>query len=462
GLFSRITFREPLFVGGPGNTTGLADKLPTEDGLKGCIRHLEVNDHVYSFNLAPLGDSVKGFDVEECSADRCSKVPCQHGGKCLTSGETAVCLCPLGFTGDLCETRVDLQVPSFNGSSYLRYPGLGGSALSWLDLQLTLKPSAQDGVILYNGHRSDGVGDFMAVYMSEGHLEFTFDLGTGAATIRSSGPVTLGEWHELRLSRTGRLAILQVDDMPSTHAMAPGAFTQLSLPQNLYIGGVPNFDMVSPKVKVRTSFVGCIQKVVINNQPLQILAAALGGVNVDNCPHPCVTRPCGDEGRCVPEMDYFTCECAKGYKDTQCQQHTAPTIVQDIPVPRFSGDSYLHYSDPDTMRRIISYKININMRFRTSSSIGLLLWSGRRNMTSTGDFLALGIEDGFLHFRFNLGSGEVSISYNFTKVDDGLWHRVKAIRNEQEGSVAVDNGPVMSMRSPGKLRQLNTNTGLYI
>jgi len=48
--------------------------------------------------------------TEECSADRCSKVPCQHGGQCLTSGETAVCLCPLGFTGDLCETRVDLQV----------------------------------------------------------------------------------------------------------------------------------------------------------------------------------------------------------------------------------------------------------------------------------------------------------------------------------------------------------------
>jgi hypothetical protein len=65
-LFSRITFREPLFVGGPGNTTGLADKLPTEDGLKGCIRHLEVNDHVYSFNMAPVGDSVKGFDVGEC------------------------------------------------------------------------------------------------------------------------------------------------------------------------------------------------------------------------------------------------------------------------------------------------------------------------------------------------------------------------------------------------------------
>lgn len=70
----------------------------------------------------------------------------------------------------------------------------------------------------------------------------------------------MGQWHELRLSRTGRFAILQVDDQIPVHALAPGAFTQLSLPQNLYIGGVPNFDMVSPKVKVRTSFVGCIQK----------------------------------------------------------------------------------------------------------------------------------------------------------------------------------------------------------
>lgn len=77
-----------------------------------------------------------------------------------------------------------LQVPSFNGSSYLRYPGLASSALSWLDLMIIFKPSANDGVIIYNGHRTDGVGDFMAVYMIEGHPEFTFDLGTGAATLR--------------------------------------------------------------------------------------------------------------------------------------------------------------------------------------------------------------------------------------------------------------------------------------
>jgi len=78
---------------------------------------------------------------------------------------------------------------------------------------------------------------------------------------RANEAVAMGEWIELRLSRTGRLAILQVGKQDAVHAMAPGAFTQLSLPQNLYIGGVPNFDLISSKVRVRTSFVGCIQKV---------------------------------------------------------------------------------------------------------------------------------------------------------------------------------------------------------
>lgn len=88
---------------------------------------------------------------------------------------------------------------------------------------------------------------------------------------------------------------------------SPGAFTQLSLPQNLFLGGVVNFGTVSPHVKVRSSFVGCIQALRIGGRQIPILAEALGGANVNNCPHPCVAKPCGEDGECIPEMDYFTC-----------------------------------------------------------------------------------------------------------------------------------------------------------
>ncbi|XP_063237473.1 pikachurin [Bacillus rossius redtenbacheri] len=76
--------------------------------------------------------------------------------------------------------------------------------------------------------------------------------------------------------------------------------------------------------------------------------------------------------------------------------------------------------------RIVNYKLSINMRFRTTSESGLLLWSGRRNMTSSSDCVALGLSAGRLHFRFNLGGGEARVDYNYTVVSDGLWHRLKA------------------------------------
>ncbi|CAK9822370.1 EGFLAM [Anthophora retusa] len=478
GLFARITFREPLFVGGPGNTTGL-ERLPVRTGFKGCIRHLEANEHRYRFPLAPQGDAANGFDVEECTADRCSKVPCSHGGKCLTTGgDTAVCLCPLGYTGDLCETRVDLQVPSFNGSSYLRYPGLADTSLSWLELAVTLKPTAADGVILYNGHHSDATGDFIALYLSSGHVQFTFDLGTGPATLRSENPVRLGEWVEVRVSRTGRLASLEVEDDPPQEILAPGAFTQLSLPLNLYLGGAPSTDMYSPKMKTTASFMGCIQTVILNRREIGILAEALGGVNVGNCGHACEARPCGD-AECRPLRDRFTCRCRPGMPHP-CPAPDDNTILDgsaakqnvgtqfERSVPSFSGsESYLHYNDADTMRRIISYRVDINMRFRASSSSGLLLWSGRQadpqeQRDENDDFLALGLDRGYLTLAYNLGSGEAVLRYNLTRLDDDLWHRVRAVRNEQWASLVVDSGTGVSASSPGQLRQLNTDTGLYV
>ncbi|XP_043678899.1 pikachurin isoform X2 [Vespula pensylvanica] len=481
GLFSRITFREPLFVGGPGNTSGL-ERLPVRTGFKGCIRHLEANEHRYRFPLAPQGDAANGFDVEECTADRCSKVPCAHGGKCLTTGgDTAVCLCPLGYTGDLCETRVDLQVPSFNGSSYLRYPGLGDTSLSWLELSVTLKPTAPDGVIIYNGHHSDASGDFIALYLSSGYVHFTFDLGTGAATLRSDSPVHLGEWLEIKVSRTGRLASLKVEDDPLREILAPGAYTQLFLPLNLYLGGAPSPDLYSLKLKTTSSFVGCIQSVILNRREIGILAEALGGMNVGNCGHACEARPCGD-AECRPLRDRFTCRCHAGvpHPCPALDDYTLLTSVRgnnvNVPpptifknsVPSFTGsESYLHYNDADTMKRIISYRVDINMRFRASSSSGLLLWSGRHSepqeqKDKNDDFLALGLNQGYLTLAYNLGSGEAILRYNLTRLDDDLWHRVRAVRNEQWASLVVDSGTGVSASSPGQLRQLNTDTGLYV
>lgn len=68
----------------------------------------------------------------------------------------------------------------------------------------------------------------------------------------------------------------------------------------------------------------------------------------------------------------------------------------------FTGtDSYLHFSDAETMRRIISYQIDLNLRFKTHSSHGLVLWSGRHSALEDDDYLSLGIENGLDFLIFN-------------------------------------------------------------
>lgn len=64
-MFSRITFREPVFLGGTGNITGLSKKLPVTNGIIGCIRKLIANEHEYNFQLTPYGDVTQGFDIRK-------------------------------------------------------------------------------------------------------------------------------------------------------------------------------------------------------------------------------------------------------------------------------------------------------------------------------------------------------------------------------------------------------------
>ena len=79
---------------------------------------------------------------------------------------------------------IDIHVPAFNGNSYLQFFGLRRTVLSFAEIELVIKPTAKDGLILYNGYTTDRTGDFISLSMRDGYLEFRFDLGTGPAIVR--------------------------------------------------------------------------------------------------------------------------------------------------------------------------------------------------------------------------------------------------------------------------------------
>lgn len=64
GLFSRITFREDLYLGGYRNLSMIGERTGMNWGFVGCIRQLVVNNKVYDMRKgAYVGDAIHGVDV---------------------------------------------------------------------------------------------------------------------------------------------------------------------------------------------------------------------------------------------------------------------------------------------------------------------------------------------------------------------------------------------------------------
>uniref|UniRef100_A0A493TY21 Pikachurin n=2 Tax=Anas TaxID=8835 RepID=A0A493TY21_ANAPP len=424
GQYSKITFRTPFYVGGAPSVYWLVKATGTNRGIQGCVQSLSINGKMIDMRPWPLGKALSGADVGECSSGICDEASCINSGTCTASkADSYICLCPLGFKGHHCEEALTLAIPQFNES------------------------------LSYDTDSKD----FLSINMVAGYVEFRFDCGSGTAVIRSEEPVSLGQWHELRVSRTAKNGILQVDKQKPVEGMAEGAFTQIKCSSEIFIGGVPSYDAVKKNSGILRPFSGSIQKIILNDRTIDVAHDFIFGVNLANAAHPCVSSPCANGGSCVPKKDSYECDCPLGFDGLHCQK----AITEAIEIPQFIGRSYLIYNNPDILKRVSGARTNVFMRFKTTMKEGLLMWRGDSPMRPNSDFISLGLQEGALIFSYNLGSGIASIVVNGS-FSDGRWHRVKAVRDGQSGKVTVDDYGARTGKSPGKMRQLNINGDLYV
>ncbi|CAD7014668.1 unnamed protein product [Ceratitis capitata] len=222
----------------------MSNRLPVSNGFIGCIRRFVANEHEYKFEDHPLGDVTRGFDIREYNPDVIS-VKYEWISRChlSTAHPTFVML----HSGQ-CAHLVGIEGHSEGGTA------------RWLNI--------------YSG--SEKHGDFIALSLSRGFVEFTFDLGSGPAIVRSEYPLTIGQWHTVKVSRTARLAVLKVDKLPEVMTISSNGFWHLSLPENVFLGGVNHEDKLPLDLKSKAFFVGCIQKIDINGRSLSIVSEALG------------------------------------------------------------------------------------------------------------------------------------------------------------------------------------------
>ena len=155
-------------------------------------------------------------------------------------------------------------------------------------------------------------------------MEFWYDLGQGPARIVSRTELTLGVWHTIEATRTGRNGFLIVDSLIPIEGVSVGSFSGLQVDTNLFVGGVPYYSNLPSELDILDGLNGCIRElsVQVNNPPLMLTMDAIDGADIGQCPglRPCDRYECQNGGLCVETSDdTFVCNCPPEYSGVLCE-----------------------------------------------------------------------------------------------------------------------------------------------
>ncbi|GFO47390.1 pikachurin-like [Plakobranchus ocellatus] len=257
------TLQSSFFLGGFYDFDAVQDLFQNGmEFLNGCIKELYIDYQLFDFRR-DAGQKVYARGSSNCRLG-CRSKDCLNGGECIEApGDYNVCLCPPGYNEEKCQSYSPVRVPHFSGvSSYMKLSSVYKSGSNRTDIQLMVRAASRIGTILYAGNSEIGDGDFISLELKEGHIVFKFDLGSGAAVIRSPDPVSANKWYLIRASQIGSMGTLKVAGQTLVTGQAKGSYFILNLPANsFYLGAQLHYDRTSTQRDVWGSFIGCLEKV---------------------------------------------------------------------------------------------------------------------------------------------------------------------------------------------------------
>uniref|UniRef100_A0A8C3FQN0 Heparan sulfate proteoglycan 2 n=1 Tax=Chrysemys picta bellii TaxID=8478 RepID=A0A8C3FQN0_CHRPI len=339
GKSQGLNLRTPMYLGGVDKSVTLPAAASISSSFHGCIGEVSINgkkvDISYSF--------LESRGISQCyDSSPCDRRPCLHGATCMPTGEYEFqCLCQDGFRGGRCELAEDqclLRNPCLNGGKCKANQCLcpagfsgtyceGASAACWLHgprgtgwlmpwaqlwnwLPAQLDPfldgrqgpwqagsqpdrsQQSHNVSLWQEEGQNGKAkDFISLGLRDGHLVFSYQLGSGEASIVSEDPINDGEWHRVTAIREGRRGSIQVDGEELVSGESPGSNVMVNTQGSVYIGGAPAIQALTAG-KFRSGITGCIKNLVLSSerpgqpprQPIDLQHHSEAGVNMQECP----------------------------------------------------------------------------------------------------------------------------------------------------------------------------------
>lgn len=152
----------------------------------------------------------------------------------------------------------------------------------------------------------------------------------------------------------------------------------------------------------------------------------------------------------------YTRELLSSFEAPVTSTETPPVTKQEqINVPSFSGQSFL------LLQRLQAYtRLTLELDFISYSENGILLYNGQ-TPDGEGDFVSLSIRQGYVEFRFNLGSG-TEILRSKQKILLGQMVKIVAKRYMKDGTLTVEGQDDVAGKSGGDLKSLDLAENLII
>ncbi|XP_036888869.1 basement membrane-specific heparan sulfate proteoglycan core protein isoform X5 [Sturnira hondurensis] len=339
-----------LYLGGVEPSVQLSPATNMSTPFHGCIGEVSVNGKRLDLTYSFLGSRGIGqcYDSSPCEGQ-----PCQNGATCFPAGEYEFqCLCRDGFKGDLCEHEENpcqlrepclhggtcqgthcLCPPGFSGPRCQQGSGHGAVESDWHlegsggndapgqygayfhddgflalpshifsrslpevpeTIQLEVRTRTASGLLLWQGMEMGKAGqgkDFISLGLQDGHLVFSYQLGSGEARLVSEDPINDGEWHRVTALREGRRGSIQVDGEELVSGQSPGRNVAVNTKASIYIGGAPHVAKLTGG-RFSSGVTGCLRNLVLHSaqpsgpppQPLDLQHSAQAGANTRPCP----------------------------------------------------------------------------------------------------------------------------------------------------------------------------------
>ena len=204
-------------------------------------------------------------------------------------------------------------------------------------MALSFNPVSPNGLLFYYGDSTQN-RDFLSIALIERRVEYRFDLGSGPAVLISNR-VNLNEWHYVVVYLDGPRGSMTVDDGIEITNNFEGLLAVLNAAGDIFVGGVSDYDTVSPHAGTEIGLTGCINglevKIAItlptveiytlflfqiNGVSVDLLDDAIGGRGISECSTAsCSDLTCDNGGSCqVSTGSGPMCLCVPGFAGPTC------------------------------------------------------------------------------------------------------------------------------------------------